>query len=104
MKKSPRLFFLISGLLCCLSLVGYSTSGRSTSDGTHQRQESYVALGIPLSPWYESTTKLEDGRVISSKSHINLLSWSWPVFLAGIGSLVKWRRSRPGQASYPDTP
>lgn len=104
MKKSSRLFVLIGGILCCLNLVVYIASVRSTSDGTHQRVESHLALGIPLSPWYESTKTVEDGRVIDSVWRIRLLSWSWPVFLAGVGLLMKWHRSRPRQASSQDTP
>ena len=89
MNKSSRLSFLIGGVLCCLTFVGYSSNSHQTSDGGQQREELYVALGIPFSPWYESTEKREDGRLTSAEWEVNILSWSWP---RSSPAWSRWRR------------
>lgn len=100
MKGKERRYFLLAGILCCMTFIGYSSRVHGTSDGPASRREEYMALGVPFSPWFESWETLENGRVIGSEWRVNPLSWTWPVFFAGMAALAYWRRSRP----RPDSP
>ena len=103
MKGKSRRYFFWGGILCCLTFLGRSSIVSGTSPSGTAREE-YVAFGVPFSPWYESWETSENGRVVSTEWRVNILSWTWPVVLAGVGSLVYWRRSRPQPESASEAP
>ena len=91
----------ILGFGCALMFLSYEYSVTSEKSPQGMSERKRTTLGLSFSPWYEWETRMDSDRTTTSGG-VQLISWSWPVFLLGVGCLsVAWNLSRGKKPATP---
>jgi hypothetical protein len=87
MRRTLITVFTILGLGCGLLFASYDKQETHESTFSGPSDHSRMRVGLSFSPWYEWETRNDASRQ-SSSGGVQLLSWSWPVLLVGLGFLA----------------
>jgi hypothetical protein len=92
MRRALRGGLTIVGLACLVVFGSFDYHGEVTTSS----QMTHVRIGLDVSPWYEWTEWDTPGRTEKSGG-MRFVSWSWAVFVVGVGMLYGAWRLRPAK-------
>jgi hypothetical protein len=97
MRRAVQVVLVMLGAACILAFF----SGREDRFQSQNPplSETRVSYGFWASPWYESVERQDEAGLTKSGGIVGL-SWSWPILVVGVASLViGWRGHRRPRAT-----